>query len=456
MAEEPRSQRSASTAAPGNAPPEDASRLRRSAAMAARAASATSRAAGSTARRVRRATHAQGAGESGLARLIELHVVNAAGDALVSVALAGTLFFSVPSDDARGRVALYLVLTMAPFAIVAPIIGPFLDRFRRGRRWAIGATMAIRAFLCWVMAGAVQDETLSLYPAALLVLVSSRAYGVTRSAAVPRVLPDDVGLVTANSRLALAAVAGLAVAAPIGIGVSWFGPEWVLRLAFVVFVVATVLSIRLPGRIDSNEGEQEAGLLPAAAGLRRGRRVQVGPTIVRALRGNAGLRWFSGFLTLFLAFELRNDPVGGLSDVVAIGVAAVAAAVGSTAGTGLMSVLKARHPERLVYGCVLLAAVAALLAALLWGLATLVIVALVAGLAQQLAKLCLDAVIQTDVPEAVRTSAFARSETLLQLAWVIGGGVGIALPLFPELGLGIACAVLVATLVLGTRVRARP
>ncbi|CAM5563179.1 MFS transporter OS=Streptomyces cyaneofuscatus OX=66883 GN=G3I52_20265 PE=4 SV=1 [Streptomyces cyaneofuscatus] len=28
--------------------------------------------------------------------------------------------------------------------------------------------------------------------------------------------------------------------------------------------------------------------------------------------------------------------------------------------------------------------------------------------------------IQRDVPEEVRTSAFARSETLLQMAWVVG------------------------------------
>ena len=74
-----------------------------------------------------------------------------------------------------------------PFAIVAPLIGPFLDLFSHGRRWAIGATMAIRAFLCWVLAGAVQSgDSLALFPAALGVLVSSKAYGVTRAAAVPR------------------------------------------------------------------------------------------------------------------------------------------------------------------------------------------------------------------------------------------------------------------------------
>ena len=112
-----------------------------------------------TMRQARRASEAQGAGESGLSRLIELHFFNTAGDAAVAISLAGTLFFQVPSGEARGQVALFLALTMLPFAIVAPLIGPFLDRFGHGRRWAIGATMAIRAFLCWVLAGAVVTES---------------------------------------------------------------------------------------------------------------------------------------------------------------------------------------------------------------------------------------------------------------------------------------------------------
>ena len=81
-----------------------------------------------------------------MARLMEMHAFSTAGDAAVAVALAGTLFFQVPTGEARGQVAQFLALTMLPFAVVAPLIGPFLDRYRRGRRWAIGGTMAVRAF----------------------------------------------------------------------------------------------------------------------------------------------------------------------------------------------------------------------------------------------------------------------------------------------------------------------
>ena len=73
-------------------------------------------------------TTSGGAGKSGLARLVHLQFLTAAGDATVAVSLAGTLFFTLPTDQARPQVAQFLLLTMAPFAIVAPFIGPFLDR----------------------------------------------------------------------------------------------------------------------------------------------------------------------------------------------------------------------------------------------------------------------------------------------------------------------------------------
>ena len=167
----------------------------------------------------RRFTQSGGARESGLSRLLELHAFNTAGDAAFAVALAGTLFFTVPTAEATGQVTLFLVLTMLPFAVVAPLIGPFLDRFRRGRRWAIGATLAVRAFCCWVLAGAISDSSPppSFYFAALGCLVASKAYGVTRAAAVPRLLPPEFTLVKANSRISLTGTGAGAISAPLAI-----------------------------------------------------------------------------------------------------------------------------------------------------------------------------------------------------------------------------------------------
>ncbi|MGH8837831.1 MAG: MFS transporter, partial [Jiangellaceae bacterium] len=404
--------------------------------------------------RLRRAASAEGAGQSGLSRLIELNAVNAAADVLVAVALADTLFFSVATSEARGRVALYLVMTMAPFAVVAPVIGPFLDRFRHGRRWAIGTTTAVRAFLCWVMAGAVLAEAVWLYPAAFGCLVASKAFAVTRAAAVPRLLPDGVELVTANSRVSMAAVIGAAVAAPLGVGLAVIGSDWPLRIAFLAYAGATVQAILLPARVDSAAGEGEASLREGRAAS--GRADRVGGTVVRALRANTALRAFSGFLTFFLAFVLREEPVAGLDDTVAIALVAVAAWLGSTVGTTVGATTRARSPDRTVLALLAMSAAIAALTAVLWGLVTVILVALAAGFSQQLGRLSLDAVLQRDVPEHVRASAFARSDTLLQLAWVLGGGLGIALPLVPPLGMGIAAVALVGGLIVAQRVRPEP
>ncbi|HEX3221102.1 MAG TPA: MFS transporter [Nocardioides sp.] len=412
-------------------------------------------------RTARRAAAAEGADSSGLARLIELGALNAAADAAVAISLAGTLFFQVPTGQARGQVSLFLGLTMLPFAVVAPLIGPFLDRFGHGRRWAIGSTMAVRAFLAWSLAGAVDETSPWLFAAALGILVASKAYNVTRAAAVPRLLPEGLTLVTANARTSMAGIVGVAISAPIAVGASTIGPEWSLRYATVVFAIATVLAIRLPARVDSSRGEEPMSFLtgerseqaePASGPVtepvtgpateRARGKVRIPASMAFSLRANCGPRWLSGFLTLFMAFLLRAHPIDGHSTNFLLAAVIGAAGIGNFAGIAVGSVLKRVDPRVTVVLALLADVGAAIFAALAYGLLSLVVLGLVAGLSQSLAKLALDATIQRDVPERVRTSAFARSDTTLQLAWVIGGFVGIALPLDPRLGLTVAAVVL--------------
>jgi MFS family permease len=409
-------------------------------------ARATGRAGRYTMRQARRAAEAQGAGESGLSRLIQMHFFNTAGDAAVAISLAGSLFFTVPSGEARGQVALFLGLTMLPFAIVAPLIGPFLDRFAHGRRWAIGATMAIRAFGCWVLAGAVVTESNWLFPAALTVLVASKAYGVTRAAAVPRLLPEGFTLVKANGRVSMSGIVGVAVSAPIAGLASLAGPEWVLRYAFLLFVAATVGAIRLPRRVDSSEGEGDLLLLRdgAESDARTGS-MRIPPAVAYALRANCAPRWMSGFLIMFMAFQLRENPLDGWSVEILTAFVVGGAAAGNFLGVVAASVLKKISPAITVSAVMVADLAVAVFGFLFYGVLALVLLGLVAGLGQALAKFSLDATIQRDVPHRVQASAFARSDTTLQLAWVIGGFVGIAMPLDPpRLGLGVAVAVLVA------------
>ncbi|AUY54263.1 MFS transporter [Streptomyces sp. CB01881] len=415
---------------------------------------------------MRKATSAEGAGESGLAKLIELHALNSFGDMLITVALASTIFFSVPTGEARGRVALYLLITMAPFAVLAPVIGPLLDRLPHGRRAAMATSMLARAVLAWTMAGTVVGGGLALYPEALGVLVASKAYGVVRSVVVPRLLPSRLSLVKANSRVTLAGLLATMVAAGVGGLLHLIGPGWPLRGAFLVFVVGTLMAFHLPHAVDSAKGEQravlhaqahgEAAAVPAGSGTGTSAGTgttqaakapkaslrTVGPSVILALRAMSALRWLVGFLVMFLAFLLRDEPIGGLQPTLALGLVALAAGTGNALGSVLGSWLRTRGSEATVTAMLLLATCTTAAAALWYGAVTVILVAAVSGVAASLGKLALDALIQRDVPESVRTSAFARSETLLQLCWVAGGAVGILLPLNGVLGLSVAAGVL--------------
>ncbi|AQU68041.1 MFS transporter [Streptomyces niveus] len=396
-----------------------------------------------TAKGIRKATHAHGAGESGLGRLIELHAVNGAGDVMITVALASTVFFSVPTDEARGRVALYLAVTMAPFTLLAPVIGPLLDRLPHGRRAAMAGAMLTRALLALTMSGAVATGGLELYPAALGVLVASKAYGVVRSAVVPRLLPPKFSLVRANSRVTLAGLLATGAAAPIGAGLHQIGPQWPLYGAFVIFVAGTFLAFTMPPKVDSAKGERKMQLVARGSKKRPSLRT-VGPSVFNGLQANAAHRALSGFLIFFLAFLLRQHPLAGQSAAVSLAIVGVCAGTGNAIGTAVGAWLKARAPEVIIATVLGLALTAAIFAAVFFGGLTIAVLATTAGFTQALSKLSLDACIQRDVPEEIRTSAFARAETLLQMSWVVGGAIGIALPLNGVLGMSVAAA-LVAT-----------
>jgi hypothetical protein len=239
-------------------------------------------------------------------------------------------------------------------------------------------------------------------------------------------------------------VVGAGISAPIAVLASLVGPEWSLRYAFLLFVVATVLAIKLPARVDSSLGEGTLVLMSGSDGESapgRRPRTRIPASVAFALRANCGPRWLSGFLTMFMAFLLREHPIGDWDTEVLLALVIGAAGVGNTLGIALGSLAKRIDPAITVVVALVADAAVALVAALFYGLLPLVLLGLTAGLAQSLAKLSLDSTIQRDVPDRIQSSAFARSDTTLQLAWVVGGFVGIALPLMPRLGLGTAAAV---------------
>lgn len=389
---------------------------------------------------VHRASRADGAAESGLTQLLWVNALHMAGDAMIAVSLAGTLFFAATTNAQRGNVALYLLVTMAPFALLAPVIGPALDRLQRGRRWALAASLAGRGVLALVMAAHFHDFW--LYPAALGVLVLSKAHNVLRAAVVPRVLPAGLSLTSANARQSIFGLATAAISGGIAAGIAGaLGFGWELRVTAVLFVLAAVFAVRLPKHVDVPTGELSADIFSTAEIPVPGRRRRVvSPHVVLALRANAALRGLGGFLTIFSAFLVQATFPGGWQATAALGAVAAAAGVGSFAGTAAGSRLHGPTPDRLVLWSAGSAAAITVLAAVFYSFAMAAVVALVAAVTNALGKVSLDAIIQREVPDNLRASAFARSETLLQLSWVVGGALGIALPPTGWLGFTVAAA----------------
>jgi MFS family permease len=407
-------------------------------------ARALGRAGAATGRGVRRATRAVrgllrsgGALESGLADLVELCALNAAADAFVAVALANTVFFNVPLGEARGHVGLYLLVTMAPFALLAPVIGPLLDRLH-SRRLGLAVTLVARVVIAWLLA--TRTDTLALYPIALCSLVGGRAFGIARAAVVPRALPAGTSLLTANSRVSLVSALGAGIAAPLAVGVdALIGITWLLRIAAVLFALGVVLCIRLPVEVDSSAGERPATGLPRETLGAHSKEGALGG-MPAALRGVLPLRALTGFLVIFLAFRLSDGGgEGAHAGKKALALLALAVLVGQSSGIIIGNRLGRRRPEWLVTSGLLIAVVSLTLGALMYTRTISLWVALAGTLAAALAKLGLDAVIQRDVDERIRNSAFARSETALQLAWVGGGALGLV-PWRGWVGLAVAAA----------------
>jgi len=408
-------------------------------------------------RRVRAASRADGGGESGLTQLLWVHALHMAGDAMVAVSLAGTLFFAATTDARRSNVALYLLVTMAPFVLLAPVIGPALDRLQRGRRWALAVSLVGRAALALVMVAHYDDAW--LYPAALGVLVLSKSHNVLRAAVVPRVLPPALSLTSANARLSVFGLVTAGVAGGLGAGIAaLLGFGWSLVATAAVFTAAGVLAVRLPAHVDVSAGELSADVLTTAEIPVTGRRRRVSPHVVLALRATAALRGLGGFLTIFTAFLVQATYADGWDATLALGAVAAAAGIGSFAGTAAGSRPHRTTPDRLVLVAAGAAAAVTVLAAVFYSFAMAAVVAFVAAVTNALGKVSLDAIIQREVPDSLRASAFARSETLLQLAWVVGGALGIALPPTGWIGFTVAAALLVLAvgLVLWGMHRGRP
>jgi hypothetical protein len=356
------------------------------------------------------------------------HFTSVAGDALLAISLADSVFFSLPVGQAKVKVALYLGLTMLPLALAGPLLVPLLDRAgpRRAISFAAAAGRAAVAIYAAPRVG-----TLLLFPSALVLLVLSKVHAITKNGLTMAYAPPDEGLMRANARLGRVAVAGAIALAPVGYAfLKIWGATGPIYLAAAMYACSAALNLRLPHPRMQRSIRRPVGP--------RGRILELtGPAI-----GAVGMRAASGFLLFLLAFSLRvdNDPVWWF------GVLAAASVFGGFLSDLLAPMLPTdTREEAVVVACVSAGAIGALLAFELFGLPLLTVYALVAGAAAELGRLAFQSLMQRHAPEGALGRVFVRYEVVFQLAWVGGAFVPAVLPIHFRLGIFILAALYVLT-----------
>ena len=349
---------------------------------------------------------------SPFARLARAHAAAVAGDTSIAISLAGSLFFSTDPKQARWKVAAYLILTIAPFAVVGPFIGPAIDRMAGGRRLMVIAGSFARAAVCLIMIRDLNSPL--LFPEAFVLLALGKSYHIAKSALVPTVVKGDTELVEANSKLQLVSgVMGFAASIPAILLSVVLGPGWVVFLAAIEFSIAGALGTRLPRttiaakKMDSEERHE----------LRSG-------GVLLAVSAMAMVRGLVGFMTFLLAFTLRSEK----APTFWYGIMLAASTVGGLTGAAIAPPLrKAVREERVLVGSIAAICFAGIFATIVSGRIAAAMLALAIGVGASTGKMAFDSIVQRDAPEANRARAFARFETRFQLAWVIGAFLPVAI-----------------------------
>ncbi|HVD87497.1 MAG TPA: MFS transporter, partial [Jatrophihabitantaceae bacterium] len=197
----------------------------------------------------------------------------------------------------------------------------------------------------------------------------------------------------------------------------------------VGFAICAFFAFRLPKQVDSmrNPGLRRSVKAPSARGIRQWAQRGLPPQVITSLQGEATLRFLSGFLTVFLAFYIETTSHGYTAALALAGLVG-AAGLGNFVGTATGTRMTLARPELIILIGAASAAVVCLLTAVLFSTWIAILAMLLCAVANALSKISLDSVIQRDVDESMRSSAFGRSETFLQLAWVLGATIGVVLP----------------------------
>lgn len=365
-------------------------------------------------------------------RLAFTHAAMMGGEAAMVVALADSFFFDVDPSGARSKVLLFLLVSFAPFLLVAPAIGPTIDRVAGGRRLIVQVVAAARVGVQLLMIPFA--NSLGLFPLVFVALVLQKTYTVSKSALVPAVVRTDTELVEANSKLGvIAGVAGTAAVVPAAGLQFTLGSSATLLYGAALFAVAFVGALRLPRELPVLAGTEDSATDDFDTAS-----LQLAAAAMVLLRASVG------FMLFHLAFLFRGQDS---DDKFLLGIAVGVASLGTLTGNALAPTLRRRLPEeRMLVVSLALPAVAGLWAAVVGGAVAGIAVAASVNLAAAVGRLSFESLVQRDGPVTNRGQAFAMFETRFQLGWVIAAVVPVLFNLPGRAGYGLVGLVMASAL----------
>lgn len=322
---------------------------------------------------------------------------------------------------------LFLAVSLAPFAIVAPFIGPVIDKIPGGRRITVFIVAVLRCVTVLLMVSRL--NSVSLFALAFVSLVLARTYSVSKTAIVPTLVNNDEQLVSANSKLGLLSGAmGFAAAVPAGL-LQLIDARATLVMSAVMFGLAGLTSLQLPRHIATSPLPAEDIEIEELRSLQV-RRIAASMMLLRGV---------IGFLFFHVAFWLRDESAGTAWFGLALGLSSLSIMVGNL----IAPFLRRQMSERaMMLFAFLIIGVIGTYAGVVGGITAGIILISVTNGMGSVGRLAFESVVQREAPDANRARAFVRFETLNQLAWVGLGLVAVILTLEGAVGfaaVGLVC-----------------
>lgn len=366
-------------------------------------------------------------------RLFFVRVASQFGDGAFQAGLATLVLFSPESQNSARALAGVFLVMLAPFTIIGPFAGVFLDRWSRRQVMFYGNILRVIITFACAFSVLTQGITATVYVLALINLSINRFILAAFASSLPRVVERDK-LLVANSLLptlgGISSGAGMITGVVTGL---FFEPgrtkdASVLAIAALIFIVAAALVTRIPKNQLGPDGyvrtplRQEirrvtADLVAGVRHLAAERTPWHGLIVMAIQRWIYGAMFMSGIL---ISRNLLSDPEDIGAGMALFGIFAAATAIGYGLAIVVTPTLSPRFgAQRWIVLCLLVGALGQLSITIWVTPATMIAAALILGVGAQSVKITVDTIVHQDTLDQFRGRAFSIYDVMYNAAFML-------------------------------------